>query len=166
MTAHVMSEVDAHIKSWIEHVSEPQEKLGNMPVCPFAKKAVYQLINTELNALEVPDVEFKLVIYILPDDTTDQQMTERCLYLNNQHPTYVFLPDHKTSRAYVKGVLTNNCKYNLVLCQPKEEIEKGRESLLKTKYYTFFDDNYWNQQSDYESIVPDNHWNKITETVT
>jgi hypothetical protein len=166
MTAPVMSEVDAHIKSWIEHVSEPQEKLGNMPVCPFAKKAVYQLINTELNALEVPDVEFKLVIYILPDDTTDQQMTERCLYLNNQHPTYVFLPDHKTSRAYVKGVLTNNCKYNLFLCQPKEEIEKGRESLLKTKYYTFFDDDYWNQQSDYESIVPDNHWNKAVETVT
>ena len=165
MTAHVMSDIDAHVKSWIDHVSEPQEKLGNMPVCPFAKKAVYQLINIELNALDIPAVDFKLVIYILPDETTDQQMTQRCLQLNAQHPEYVFLPDHKTKRTYIKGVLTNNCKYNLVMCQPKEEIEKGRESLLKTKYYTFFDANYWDQQCDYESIVPANHWNKAVETV-
>ena len=163
MSMHSVAEIDAHIKSWIEHVSEPQEKLDNLPVCPFAKKAVYQIINTELNALEVPAVDFKLIIYILPDETTDQQMTERCLQLNAQHPEYVFLPDHQTKRTYIRGVLTNNCKYNLVMCQPKEEIEKGRESLLKTKYYTFFDDDYWNQQCNYESIGPVNHWTKATE---
>ena len=49
------------------------------------------------------------------------------------------------------------------MCQPKVEIEKGRESLLKTKYYTFFDDDYWNQQCDYESIVPVDHWTKTAE---
>jgi len=164
MSMHSAAEVDAHIKSWIEHVSQPQEQLGNMPVCPFAKKAVYQIINTELNMMAVPAVDFKLVIYILPDEVTNQQMTERCLQLNSQNPEYVFLPDHKNNRAYVKGVLTNNCKYNLVMCQPKVEIEKSRESLLKTKYHTFFDDDYWNQQSDYKSIIPDNHWDKTVET--
>jgi hypothetical protein len=165
MTAHSIADIDAHIKSWIEHVSEPQEKLGNLPVCPFAKKAVYQLINTELNAIEVPAEEFKLIIYILPDGISEQQMTERCLQLNGQHPTHVFLPDHKTKRTYIKGVLTNNCKYNIIMCQPKEEIEKGRASLLKTKYYTFFDADYWDNQCNYESIIPDTHWSKV-ETVT
>jgi hypothetical protein len=163
MNTHSAAEVDNHIKSWIEHVSQPQEKLDNLPVCPFAKKAVYQIINAELDTLGVPAVDFKLVIYILPDDATDQQMTQRCLQLNDQHPEYVFLPDHQTKRTYIQGVLTNNCKYNLIMCQPKEEIEKGRESLLKTKYYTFFDNNYWNQQCDYESIVPGNHWTKTAE---
>jgi hypothetical protein len=165
MTTSSVAEIDAHIKSWIDHVSKPQENLGNLPVCPFAKKAVYQIINTELNAVEVPSVEFKLIIYILPDETTDQQMTDRCLQLNAQHPEYVFLPDHKTKRTYIRGVLTNNCKYNIIMCQPKEEIEKGRASLLKTKYYTFFDADYWDNQCNYESIIPDNHWSKV-ETVT
>ena len=64
MNMHSVDEVDAHIKSWIDHVSQPQEQLGNMPVCPFAKKAVYQIINTELNMMGVPAVDFKLVIYI------------------------------------------------------------------------------------------------------
>jgi hypothetical protein len=164
MNTHSMSDIDMHIKSWIEHVSQPQEKLDNLSVCPFAKKAVYQIINTELDAVGVPSHEFKLIIYILPDNVSEQQMTDRCLQLNSQHPEYVFLPDHKSKRTYIRGVLTNNCKYNLVMCQPKQEIEKGRESLLKTKYYSFFDDNYWNQQCAYESIVPDNHWNKTVET--
>jgi hypothetical protein len=165
MNTPSVAEIDAHIKSWVDHVSKPQEKLGNMPVCPFAKKAVYQIINIELTALDVPTAEFKLIIYILHDETTDQQMTDRCLQLNTQHPDYVFLPDHKTKRTYIKGILTNNCKYNLIMCQPKQEIEKSRESLLKTKYYSFFNDEYWNQQCAYESIVPDNHWNKTVETV-
>lgn len=163
MSQYSIDEIRAHIQGWIDHVSQPQEQLANMSVCPFAKKAVYEIINTELDQLAVPATEFKLVIYILPDAVSEVEMTVRCMQLNDQHPDYVFLPDHQIKRTYVQGVLTNNCKYNLVMCQPKAEIEKGRESLLKTKYYTFFDDNYWNQQCDYESIVPVDHWTKTAE---
>lgn len=163
MTQHNIDEIRTHIQGWIDHVSRPQEKLDNLSVCPFAKKVRYEIVNAELNQLAVPATEFKLIIYILPDTVSEVEMTARCMQLNDQHPDYVFLPDHQTKRTYIQGVLTNNCKYNLVMCQPKAEIEKGRESLLKTKYYTFFDDNYWNQQCDYDSIVPANHWTKTAE---
>jgi len=166
MNTHSMSDIDMHIKSWIEHVSQPQEKLDNLPVCPFAKKVEYKLIDTNLDQLGMPNHDLKLIIYILPDEVSEQQMADRCLALNKQYPDYVFLPDHKNKRTYINNILTNNCKYNLVMCQPKEEIEKSRESLLKTNYYTFFNNKYWNQECVYESIVPNNHWSKTVEPAT
>ena len=163
MNQHNIAEVENHIKGWIDHVSHPQQQLGNLPVCPFAKKTAYQIISMELDQLSVPETDFKLIIFILPDSVTEVQMAARCLQLNAENPEYVFLPDHKNKRTYIKDVVTNNCKYNLVMCQPKGEIEKGRESLAKTKYYTFFDSDYWDKQCEYQSMVPDNHWSKPAE---
>jgi hypothetical protein len=131
-----------HIDQWIQRLSVPNRQLGNMPVCPFAANTIYQLVHTDLTTLEVPVDEFSLVIYVLPDQLSQSEISDYCDHLNLKYPQLIFLPDYSQRYTHINGVQTNNGQLNLILCQPKDKLIKARQSLKSTGYYSYWSRDY------------------------
>jgi hypothetical protein len=134
--------IHQHISQWIKHLSLPQENLGNMAVCPYAKNTEFQLIPATFDSIEIPEQDFELIIYVLPSEILEEEMTDQCKNLNKKYKEYIFLPDPKNRKTFINTVQTNNGQYNLVLCQPKEKLLKARNSLRNTNYYTYWSSDY------------------------
>ena len=131
------------IREWIKRISIPHEKIGGFAVCPFAKKATYEVRAVHSPAdIVISEQDFDVVIYGLDDPITEQQMMDACRELNIQYPNLVFLPDHKDRNTYINGVQTNNGKHNLILCQRRDKLKDARIKLSATSYYTFWDKEY------------------------
>lgn len=130
------------IKEWIQRISAPENKLGGMPICPFAKKTEYELIESDGSDINPPPWDFELIIYKLPDHYTVTELSEMAIEYNNLYPEIVFLPDHKDRDTFINGVQTNNGKYNLILCQWRDNLKKARDKLEKTSYYTHWSSEY------------------------
>lgn len=134
--------IQEHMDRWIEHLSVPQENLGNMPICPYAKSAKYKLIYADLDNIEIPAIDFELVIFVLPEYVTEDELHNVCKSYNELYENYIFLPDPKDRVTIIAGIQTNNGQYNLILCQPKDKLLKARQSLANTKYYTYWSADY------------------------
>lgn len=129
------------IIEWIDKLSTKHILLGGMSVCPFAKNAEFQIIETDGSDINPPPWSFDLLIYRLPDSWTQEELFELAAIYNKMIPDLVFLPDHKDRHTEINGIQTNNGKYNLLLCQWRDELNKARSKLASTMYYTF-----WNQE--------------------
>lgn len=130
------------INNWIERIKQPREELGGMSVCPFAKSADYEIIETDGSDIDPPPWNFELIIYKLPDLYTVDELTAIANEYNNIFPDMVFLPDHKDKQTFISGVQTNNGTYNFILCQWRDNLETARSKLKKTNYYNFWDKDY------------------------
>jgi hypothetical protein len=130
------------ISNWIERIKQPREELGGMSVCPFAKSADYEIIETDGSDIDPPPWDFELIIYKLPDLYTIDELTAIANEYNNIFPDMVFLPDHKDKQTFISGVQTNNGTYNFILCQWRDNLETARSKLKKTNYYNFWDKDY------------------------
>jgi hypothetical protein len=128
------------IKDWIDRITLPRDELGNFSVCPFAKSAEYTIIETTGPDIDPPPWDFELIIYQLPSSYTQEEVISIANEYNKIYPEMVFLPDPKDRYTEINGVQTNNGKYNLILCQWRDNLEKARSKLLNTSYYSF-----WNQ---------------------
>jgi hypothetical protein len=141
-TVLVMDEIKTHILTWIDTLSIAHTKLNNLSICPFAKKAKYtiiKLVDKEINPL-LDSVE--LIIYVLDNAYTFEQLSNIAKEYNALYPHLVFLPDGKDRHSDINGIPTSNGKYNLLLCQDRAELQTARNKLDKTMYYTFWDNNY------------------------
>lgn len=127
---------------WIEHISAPRTELGGMSVCPYAKNAKYELIETDGSNINPPPWDFELIVYKLPDHYTIDELVEIASEYNSIFPEMIFLPDHKDRNTFINGVQTNNGKHNIILCQWRDNLNKTREKLKHTAYYTFWDEEY------------------------
>jgi len=130
------------IKEWIQRISKLENNLGGMPVCPFAKTTEYEFIESDGSDINPPPWDFELIIYKLPDHYTVNELSEIATEYNNLYPEIVFLPDHKDRDTFINGVRTNNGKYNLILCQWRDNLKKARDKLEKTSYYTYWSNEY------------------------
>ena len=133
------------INDWIKRITQPREELGNFSVCPYAKGAEYELIETDGSDINPPPWDFELIIYKLPDNYSEFEVTEIAAEYNNIYPELVFLPDPKDRYTEINGVQTNNGKYNLILCQWRDNLQKAREKLASTNYYTYWSEQYLNE---------------------
>jgi len=131
-----------HIDQWIQRLSVSNPQLGGMPVCPFAANTVYRLVHTDLVTLDVPTDEFNLVIYVLPNQLSQSEISAYCDHLNLEYPQLIFLPDYSQRYTHINGVQTNNGQLNLILCQPKDKLIKARQSLKSTRYYSYWSKDY------------------------
>lgn len=130
------------INNWIQRISQPTEKLSGLSVCPYAKGADYEVIETDGSTIDPPPWDFELIIYKLPDHYTQQEVNDIASEYNKIYPTMVFLPDPKDRYTEIGGVQTNNGEYNLILCQWRDNLEKARSKLKSTNYYTHWTDEY------------------------
>lgn len=131
-----------NLKQWVDRISTPQQQLGNMPVCPYAKGTQYEIIETDGSNIEPPPWDFDLIIYRLPETYTIDEVTDIANEYNNLYPEMVFLPDHKDRNTYINGIQTNNGQYNIILCQWRDNLETARTKLANTLYYSFWDTDY------------------------
>lgn len=133
----------ADIRKWISGLIVPQKTLGNFPVCPFASTAKFK-IEECLSGDIVPYDEVQVVIFIMNDEYTIDQLQLKCHVLNAQYPDYIFLDDHKDEDSYIGDVKTNNGLYNLIIVQKKDELLEARKILHKTEYYTYWSEDFYN----------------------
>jgi hypothetical protein len=136
-----------YMNEWIERVSEPLSDLGGYATCPFAKQAQKSQISIEKRNLAdiVPptDINFEVVMYIVEDTIDPATLDAHVEQLNSTFKELVFLADHP-HQTFDTGVsrYSSNGKYTVILCQPKDKLRKARESLAKTRYYSFWNPEY------------------------
>jgi hypothetical protein len=130
------------IDDWIKHISEPRQELSGLSVCPYAKGAEYELVNTDGSDINPPPWDFELIVYVLPIHYTEQEVNEIANEYNKVYPDMVFLPDPKDRYTEINGIQTNNGKYNLILCQWRDNLNIAREKLGRTPYYTYWAEEY------------------------
>lgn len=131
-----------HINTWITMLSTQQSALDNMPICPYAKGSEFELIESDGSNINPPPWDFDLIIYKLPDNYSVDELADIATEYNNMFPEMIFLPDHKDRDTFINGVQTNNSKYNLILCQWRDNLEKARSKLSNTTYYSFWNEDY------------------------
>lgn len=130
------------IKQWVDRISTPSPNINNMPVCPFAKGAEYELLDTDGSDINPPPWNFELIIYRLPNNYTQQEVIDIANEYNKIYPELVFLPDPKDKDTFINGVQTNNGEYNLILCQWRDNLNTAREKLANTSYYSVWSEDY------------------------
>lgn len=144
-TLRTLHEAGLVINDWIDRISKPNPELGGMSVCPYARGTEYKLITTDGSDINLPPWDFELIVYKFPDHYTIEELGDIATEYNNVYPEMVFLPDHKDKDTYINGVQTNNGRYNLILCQWRDNLTKAREKLAKSTYYTFWAEEYLNE---------------------
>lgn len=130
------------MKEWIDRISIKHEELNGFSVCPFAKGSKYEVIETDGSDINPPPWDFELIIYKLPDEYSVDELVNLAAEYNIIFPEMIFLPDHKDRETFINGIATNNGKYNLILCQWRDNLKKARSKLEQTKYYSFWDQSY------------------------
>ena len=142
-----------YILHWIGQLSKIRPELGNFAICPYASKAKYAIIDEKLSQI-MPNDDFDVIIYVVEDNISAQFLYDAVDDYNRNYPDYKFIADHGKTKTYIQGIQTSNGKYNLVLCQPRQELTEARKKLAKTNYYDYWDKNYLEEvlEDDYEII--------------
>lgn len=133
------------LKYWIDSLTIPRPELGGLSVCPYAKGIEYEIVETDGSDIDPPPWDFELIIYKLPDEYSAFEVISIATEYSKIYPTMVFLPDPKNRETFINGVNTNNGKFNLILCQYRDNLEKARMRLKNTNYYSFWDSKYLNE---------------------
>ena len=147
------------IKNWIrEFVTKPNPVFGNLPPCPFARKAIVdnKVEYVELNALADWrtiygmiwnfDFDEKDVLCIIAEPThfTPQQTVSMAEWLNERFmpQDIVILEDHPEIDEKVKQVKLNNGHYTLFLVQSLSKLNRFSKMLESGPYYRNWSKSY------------------------
>ena len=146
-------EKSKYILSWIQEISKIRPELGNFSICPYASGANFSIQEQKLSEI-VPNSDFDVIINIVEDDIDANSLYDAVDDYNRNYSDYKFIADHGKTNTYIQGIQTNNGKYNLVLCQSRNELTEAREKLAKTNYYEYWDKNYLEEvlEDDYKLI--------------
>ena len=146
-------EKSKYILRWIQEISKIRPELGNFSICPYASGANFSIQEQKLSQI-MPNSNFDVIINIVEDDIDANFLYESVDDYNRNYPDYKFIADHGKTSTYIQGIQTNNGKYNLVLCQSRNELTEAREKLAKTNYYDYWDKNYLEEvlEDDYRII--------------
>ena len=151
---HPMKEEKSkYILRWIQEISKIRPELGNFSICPYASGANFSIQEQKLSEI-VPNSDFDVIINIVEDDIDANSLYDAVDDYNRNYSDYKFIADHGKTNTYIQGIQTNNGKYNLVLCQSRNELTEAREKLAKTNYYDYWDKNYLEEvlEDDYRII--------------
>tara|TARA_B100000212_G_scaffold182190_1_gene137181 strand:- start:2582 stop:3058 length:477 start_codon:yes stop_codon:yes gene_type:complete len=142
-----------YILDWISKLSEIRPELGNFAVCPYASTANFIILEEKLRKV-CPRIGWDVVIYVVEDDHDEDFLYAMVDDYNRTYQKYKFIADHRKSKTKINGVPTSNGKYNLVLCQPRQELTEARKKLAKTDYYNYWDKNYLEEvlEEDYKVV--------------
>ena len=147
------------IKIWIkDFVTKPNPVFGNLPPCPYARKAI---VDGKVKFLELDgigefgtifthiwDFDFDkqdvLCIIAEPDQYTAKETVEIADRLNQAFMPrdVVVLEDHPKIHEHVKGVKLNNGHYILFLVQRLSKLNKFSKMLETGPYYKNWSKSY------------------------
>tara|TARA_Y100000592_G_scaffold55492_1_gene87274 strand:+ start:278 stop:754 length:477 start_codon:yes stop_codon:yes gene_type:complete len=146
-------EKNKYILHWVKQLSKLRPEIGNFSICPYASGANFQIIEEKLYKI-TPNSEYDVIIYVVEDDISADFLYDAVDDYNRNYPEYRFIADHGKTKTYIQGIQTGNGKYNLVLCQPREELTEARKKLAKTNYYDYWNKNYLEEvlEDDYKVV--------------
>jgi len=147
------------IKNWInEFVTKPNAVFGDLPPCPFAKKAMLEdkVGFIELDGVadyptlyqHIWDFDFEqkdvLVMIAEPHQFTMAETVQLAAELNSyfMQRDIVILEDHPKIKESVKGVKLNNGEYILFLAQGLRKLNKFAKMLEAGPYYKNWSKSY------------------------
>ena len=142
-----------YILHWIQEISKIRPELGNFSICPYASGANFSIQEQKLSRI-APNDDFDVIIYVVEDNLEAQFLYDTVDDYNRIYPDYKFISDHGKTKTYIQGIQTSNGKYNLVLCQSRNELTEARKKLAKTNYYDYWEKNYLKEvlEDDYGII--------------
>lgn len=126
------------VLQWIKEISLKRPELSGFAVCPFAESSSFEVIESSIcDVSPVEDVD--VAIFIVEPYLSSEILREyRALY-NGLYPEHEFLEDGMDESTFLRGIQTNFGKANLMLVQNKDHLNKMREYLSKTGYYSHWD---------------------------
>jgi hypothetical protein len=151
-----LSEKELYILNWIKEVSKVRAELEGFAICPFASNAKFKIV--ECSAEDIIPIEGYQVIIFIVEDYLDLDAVQFWTdFYNLKYSKWKFFEDCGSYNTYIRGIQTNNGKYNLILAQPTEKLRQFREKLAKTAYYDLWDEKYLKEilEDDYNVIKRD-----------
>jgi hypothetical protein len=145
------------IDDWVEKISKKNDEIGEFAICPFAKIAYTngKVLTTEfykeydknellnrVNTLFQKDIEVLVFVYMDTVVITDDELTQLIYYLQKENKNLIFLKDHPDNPGFIQKLNTGNEVKPLFLVQRKSELLDAREKLKKTKYYSYWSEEY------------------------
>ena len=142
-------QVIEHIHAWINHVATTNTSNG-FAICPHATKALKnrrlqileydpELVDSLVDAFRADEQTFKVWILLCEDPIA------QCQHLNETYHDIVWLYDLADDSGMIDGTATGNQRYNVILMQDKEELNKMSAMLDKLGYYTNWSKSYYEQ---------------------
>lgn len=136
--------MEQEIRQWIDRISTKRPELSGFAICPFAESASYEIIEHSICGI-APIEGVDVAIFIVEPYLTSEILREWRIKYNNIYKNHEFLEDGMDEPTFVQGIQSNFGKANLMLVQNKAHLEKNREILRKTSYYSHWDSEIMSQ---------------------
>ena len=140
--------LEQEVEKWIEQsISRPNKIFGNLPPCPYARKAwkdkkVSVLTDTfshDYDKLETGELD--VVLIVLEGATFETLLDEKKSLQKNLGKGVVILEDHPDQKEDVMGYGLNFGK-PVLFVQNRNKLKEAREYLETKDYYKNFDKEY------------------------
>ena len=136
-----MSENETYIWEWISQVSEKRVEFGGQLLRQDSPGDIVSI--QEVNIDEIcPEPGHDVVIFIVENFWRPYQTEKWARSYNEKFVYYKFFADCAEKNIMIDGIKTNNCKYNLILCQSKQKLAKTRKNLENLNYYPYWKESY------------------------
>ena len=138
------------VEDWInETISKPNEIFGNLPPCPYARKAwkdkkvkvTYDRIVSEQDYEKVKSGELDLIMIIQQGANIDELYEFKHYLENTLGKDFVVLEDHPELKEEVGGMNLNFGK-PVLFVQNRKKLTEARKFLETKDYYKNFDKEY------------------------
>ena len=140
--------LEQDVEKWIEQsISKPNKIFGNLPPCPYARKAwkdkkVSVLTDTfshDYDKLETGELD--VVLIVLEGATFETLLDEKKSLQKNLGKGVVILEDHPDQKEDVMGYGLNFGK-PVLFVQNRNKLKEARKYLETKDYYKNFDEEY------------------------
>ena len=138
------------VEDWInEVISKPNKIFGNLPPCPYARKAwkdkkvkvTYDRIVSEQDYEKVKSGELDLIMIIQQGANIDELYEFKHYLENTLGKDFVVLEDHPELKEEVGGMNLNFGK-PVLFVQNRKKLTEARKFLETKDYYKNFDKEY------------------------
>ena len=137
----IPNHITSQIETWITTVLDtPNSKFGNLPPCPYAKKAwvdgnVSIKMFDDVQSFTPQDWDKEVNIYVMNPWISSELLSEMAKNYNNMYSDYLFLEEHPDLIEDVGGFVVNQGKLILLIVQDRKPLEEARKKLQETNYY-------------------------------
>ena len=138
------------VEDWInEVISKPNKIFGNLPPCPYARKAwkdkkvkvTYDRVVSEQDYEKVNSGELDLIMIIQQGANIDELYEFKHYLENTLGKDFVVLEDHPELKEEVGGMNLNFGK-PVLFVQNRKKLTEARKFLESTDYYKNFEKEY------------------------
>ena len=129
------------IEEWVLNtLSEPHNKFGDLPPCPYAKKAwiegnVEVKMWKDFGSFRYDKWDKEVTIYVMDPYTSPEFLSQIAKNYNKLYPDYLFLEEHPDLVEDVGGFVVNQGELILLIVQERKPLEEARDKLQGTTYY-------------------------------